>query len=449
MQDIYLSLNNNILRISTLNKDGLKLISQTLPSEMVSDTKLLDVPGFSAEVKKVIGQITGQSVPKVAINVVVEPEDIILRFITANKKDGDRQEQLINDIKTKVTDVPLEDVYFSYQKIAPFLYQFVAVKKDYMDNILKVANELGASLKSVVSWISILPKYLSINEPAVFICRIDGSHAVALSELGGIFYSDVSNKKITEQQLQSFVSDLSLYKKRTPIKKIYTLNYQDFDAQGYEVIEIGMPPIFAENEEGYKPLVLMNYMQDSDPSVLGSQNNLLNLMPLPVVENKKTSLVYVGVGVATLLLSGALSFLLFFNKNRQTSEVSSSSGQTQNVLSEQSENVKNEKSENEVKPLELKRESLKVKVLNGANVNGLAAKTKSLFEVKGYKVVDIDTAEESRSDTLYRFNKDSLQFRDLVTSDFTEQFPKVSVEDTLPVTEPYDLLIIVGTENSL
>ena len=241
----------------------------------------------------------------------------------------------------------------------------------------------------------------------------------------------------------------STNKKRTPIKKIYTLNYQDFDAQGYEVLEIGMPPIFEENEEGYKPLVLMNYMQDSDPSILASQNNLLNLMPLPVVENKKTSLVYVGAGVATLALFGALSFFLFFNKNNHAGELASTTGQEQNVLSEQAENVDNKAPEAEVKTADLKREDLKVKILNGANVNGLAAKTKSLFEAKGYKVVDIDTAEESRSDTLYRFSKANLQFKDLVTSDFTEQFPKVSVEDTLPASESYDLLIIVGAENSL
>lgn len=443
MLEVYLSLNNNNLRLIHIDKEGLRTYSAVIPEDVVSDTKILDVAQYAEEIKKGLSQITKYSPAKLSLNVISEPEDVILRFITVNKRDGDKQEQLLKDMKEKVTEAPLEDLYFSYQKIAPFLYQFVGVRKGYMDALLEVSNAVGISLKSVVPWLLLLPKYLGINDPAVFICRVDGSHAMALSELGGIFYSGVSNKTITADQLQNFVSDLSFYKKKTPVKNVYTLNYQDFDVKGFEVSEIGMPPVQAEYPEEFKTNMLVNYMLDNEPDTLFCQINLLTLMPLPAVVKKPSSLVYVGVA-SLFLVAGLLSFLLIFKKGGSDNQQIADAGQN-NVLSEQTAQNENPPAEQ----VELKKEDLKVMILNGSGINGLAARTKTLMEEKGYKVMDIDTADGTREDTLLRFKKDKAVFKDLVQEDTKDAFPNVAVEDTLADTEEYDLLIVAGTTSEL
>ncbi len=444
MLEVYLSLNNNNLRLTHIDKEGLKTYSAIIPEDVVSDTKILDVARYAEEIKKGLSQVSKHSPAKLSLNIISEPEDVILRFITVNKRDGDKQEQLLKDMREKVTEAPLEDLYFSYQKIAPFLYQFVGVRKGYMDALLEVSNAVGISLKSVVPWLLLLPKYLGINDPAVFICRVDGSHAMALSELGGIFYSGVSNKTITADQLENFVSDLSFYKKKTPVKNVYTLNYQDFDVKGFEVSEIGMPPVQTEYPEEFKTNMFVTYMLDSEPDTLFCQMNLLTLMPLPAVVKKPSSLVYVGVA-SLFLVAGLLSFFLIFKKGESGNQQIADSGQN-NVLSEQTEGNEMPPAEQNV---ELKKEELRVTILNGSGINGLAARTKTLLEEKGYKVVDIDTADGTRDDTLLKFKKDKVVFKDLIQEDTKEAFPEVAVEDTLADTEEYDLLIVAGTTSEL
>jgi len=436
MKDVYLSLNNNILRLTHIGKEGLKTYSTQLAEDIVSDTKISDIQRYADEIKKGISQITKTLPSKLNLIVITEPEDTILRFIMVNKRDGDKQEQLLNDMKAKITEAPLEDLYFSYQKIAPFLYQFIGVRKPYMDNLLEVAFAVGISLKNVVPWLLLMPKYVGTNDPAVFICRVDGSHVMALSELNGIFYSGVSDKEITAEQLEGFVSDLSLYKKKTPVKKVYTLNYQDLDVKGFEVSEIGIPPVNSEFEDEFKVNMLVNYMLDTEPDISFCQMNLLNLMPLPVVVKSNKSLVYAGAA-SVLVVTGLLSFFLFFNKDGGSQVASNNQD---NVLSEQTSQEVNQAAEQPTPVLD--KADLKIKILNGSGLNGLAARTKTLLEEKGYTIVDIDT-------TLFRFKKDKLPYKDLMQGDTEDAFPEIVVEDTLPDTEEFDVLIVAGSTSEL
>ena len=443
MKDVYLSLNNNILRLTHIGKEGLKTYSTQLAEDIVSDTKISDIQRYADEIKKGISQITKTLPSKLNLIVITEPEDTILRFIMVNKRDGDKQEQLLNDMKAKITEAPLEDLYFSYQKIAPFLYQFIGVRKPYMDNLLEVAFAVGISLKNVVPWLLLMPKYVGTNDPAVFICRVDGSHVMALSELNGIFYSGVSDKEITAEQLEGFVSDLSLYKKKTPVKKVYTLNYQDLDVKGFEVSEIGIPPVNSEFEDEFKVNMLVNYMLDTEPDISFCQMNLLNLMPLPVVVKSNKSLVYAGAA-SVLVVTGLLSFFLFFNKDGGSQVASNNQD---NVLSEQTSQEVNQAAEQPTPVLD--KADLKIKILNGSGLNGLAARTKTLLEEKGYTIVDIDTVDETRDATLFRFKKDKLPYKDLMQGDTEDAFPEIVVEDTLPDTEEFDVLIVAGSTSEL
>ena len=58
MQDVYLSLNNNILRLTYIGKEGLKTCSAKLTEDVVSDTKILDTQRYADEVIYGIAQLT-------------------------------------------------------------------------------------------------------------------------------------------------------------------------------------------------------------------------------------------------------------------------------------------------------------------------------------------------------------------------------------------------------
>lgn len=452
MQDIYLSLNNNIIRLSTIGKEGLKTYSMALDPDTVSDTKILNIESFVKEVTTGLSQITPLQNSKLLLNIVVEPEDSFLRFITVNKRDGNTQDQLIADIKKKITDAELDDMYFSYQKIAPFLYQFVGVKKEFMEAHLEIANKLGVSLKSVVPWISLLPKYLNTNDPAVFICRVDGSYAVALSELGGIFYSDVNDKQISKPELQKFVSDLSLYKRNSPIKKIFTLNYGEFSVNGFETYDIRLPENLTDFPEDFKVNLLTNYVLDSDSAILGTQLNMLNLLPTPVVQKQSMKLVPAIVTAALLIGLGGLSYFLFFTDHKGFgSDKLAQNPESESVLSEMSSNQTPESTPSvpEVKP-ELKQADLKIMIWNGSGITGLASRTQSLLEGKRYVVTGIGNSDEDNKEaTVFRFKKDKSGYVDLLKGDTSAVFPNVKIEETLEDSAQYDVLIIAGTSAKL
>lgn len=452
MQDIFISINKNVVRLSTVDKDAsLRTTLVDVPKDVVTDTKIISSTGLGSILNDLLSNVTTVSKNRLGLNFVVEPQDVYLRFITLSKKNIDVEAQIIAELKEKAKEIPLDDIYFSFKKVAPFVYQFTGIKKDLLDKYIEVSNSVGIGLKSVVPWALTLPKYVKTNEPAIFVCKTGDRQIIALSELGGIFFADIYERELKEEELQVLIKDLSFYKRSSPISHVYTINADYFTLEGYNMQEVELPK-FQENSEispGYEQNVIVGYMLESDPETLNSQLNLLNLLPLPVVEAKSFSLLAAGTVVALfILIGGSVSGYLYL-RGRNTAENTSIAQNTNQqdananaVLSDTAPAV-------EVPKVELKKSDIKIRIENGASIAGLAAKTQEFLKSLGYEIQSIDTADVDVADTVFTFKKAKVNFTEMIKADMTDKFPGITVKEDLPDSAEYDLLITVGKSSKL
>jgi hypothetical protein len=402
MQDLIVSINKNILKISTIDKEAqLKTAVVNIPKELVNDTRIIDPKGFSNLLDQAISQVSVLSKNKLGLNFVMEPQDILLRYVTVSKNGQETGEQIISEIKAKDPDIDLDTLYFSYKKMAPFVYQFIGIRKEVMENYLETSNESNIGLKSVIPWVLAFPKYENVNEPAIFVSKVDDDQVIALSELNGVFFAGTYKKEKTPEELASLIKELSFYKRSSPIKYIYTFNCDSFSMSDYEIKKMESPKFNGSFNlpEGFEINNIVNFLLDSDPTLLSSQINVLNMLPLPVVERKSSALLVTGSVVGALLLLVGVYFgvtslgdrklgneqLAQDNTSQETQVLSGTTSQEQPAQQEQvQENVEDENTEKDPN-IEVKRGNLKIRVENGAGVGGLAARTKEFLEGLGMK----------------------------------------------------------------
>ena len=449
MQDLVLSLNKNVLKVVILDKSGLKTLSTEISKAIAEDSRIIDAHSFAETVDQMISQLSLHQRRKLALNFVIEPQDAVLKFVTVNKRDGEIEGQILTDIRDKLEGVKLEDLYFSYQKIAPFVYQFVGIKKDILEKYIEVSNVLGIELRSIIPWVLVLPKYVITNQPAIFISNNAGEQVVALSELNGVFFTAIYKDEQNAKELQQLVQELSIYKRPNPITKVFTLNYESFSLDpGYEVSRLDIPNVSPETSKGYETNLLINYVLDSMPDVLGTQLNFINLLPIPVAEKKNVSLVQVGAVVASvvfILLVGG--FVLRGRFGNDASKSTKGVGENTQVLSGNvnTANQSTQSKQPDVPNPELKKSDLKIRVENGAGVPGVAAKTRDFLNKLGYNIVEIGNADVGREDTILKFKSDKINYKDLLMLGMKQNYPNIVADDSLVADKGYDVLIIVGS----
>jgi hypothetical protein len=246
------------------------------------------------------------------------------------------------------------------------------------------------------------------------------------------------------------IKDLSFYKRSSPISHVFTINADYLTLEGYEVKKVALPK-FQEGVEvtpGYEQNVIVDYLFDTDPEAIDSQLNMLNLLPLPVVEARSFSLVAAGTLVAAFILIGGLvgGYLYLSGKNplKNTNIAQGNSNQqeqTSNAVLSGTAPVDVSSS--------LKKSDVKIRIENGASISGLAAKTKELLTSLGYNIQSIDTAEIDVPDTLIRVKADKSAYADTVKADMNSKFPGITIKNDLPTSSEYDLLITVGKSSTL
>lgn len=454
MQEIVVSLNKNLLKVLTLEDETLMTTSSDMSIEVVNDSEIKDPTLFSRKLEELIQKISGKSKKNFRLTFIAEPQDVLLKYVTVNKTDEDVAEKIISDIKSKVEGINLDDMYFSYNKIAPFVYQFVGVKKEYLETLMAVSNTIQIPILGVIPWVLALPKYVNTNDACVFISNAQNEQVLALSELNGIYYTGVYDKEKSKEELEKLVSELAVYNREKPITKIYTLDNDDAKLDGnYEIIDIEIPTKDPEQSKGFSANLLVHYMVVFSENTLKTNLNLLNLLPLPAVDNKKLSLVQVGAGVGAVLLVGLFfAGMLFFSNKRNETEKSNLAMETQEGTAVLSENIESNeatqsKQEQETSEQEntLLRENLILRVENGSGINQMAAKTEDFLKELGYGVLEIDTADTIRDATLLKFKAEFIDYKDMLVKDMSEEFPEIVIEEDLADEEDYDALIIVGT----
>jgi hypothetical protein len=449
MQNLTVSLSENVLKLTLTSKDEFKSLSAQVDPSMVKGHEITDVQGFTGVLQNLVKEITAKNSRSYRLNFLVEPADVILKFVVVNKKNGDPDEQILEEIKTKLEGESLEDLYFSYEKIAPFVYQFVGIKKEKLEKYLEISNSLGIELRSVVPWLLLLPKMVANSEACIFISNNNGSQTIALSELNGIYFSGVYETNRTSKELGNLVSELSVYKRIAPITKIYTLTDEQYSFdENYKVI-----PLIPSGEEfkelkGFELHAVLDKLLEEDPSLPTAQANLLQLFPLPAVSNKNSALVYVSaVMVALVILGGAFVLLSDNGIGDITSRLARETQDDTAVLGDlgDAEDPELEESE-EPEAVELNREDLIIRVENASNIDGVASRTREFLAEKGYVLeqIEIGNAEETgRENTLLRFKDSKMMYASLVSQDMEENY-EVITGGGLDENSEFDLLILVG-----
>ena len=93
----------------------------------------------------------------------------------------------------------------------------------------------------------------------------------------------------------------------------------------------------------------------------------------------------------------------------------------------------------------IKREEVKIQVLNGSGTSGLAGKAKTYLESLGYKDVAVGNAASSDFAETEIQIKDSIKdFLDTITTDLSKNYQVASETTVLSASSKYDLIITLG-----
>lgn len=445
MDELIISLSQDVLRLSGPSKTGIERFSVTLEPSVADGNQIVDKAAFVEQLKSSLTQLNVKKGLKLVF--LLEPEEIYFRFVTLDKSISEEESALVENIKQKIEGVDIDDLYYSFQKIAPFVYQFVGVRKQLVEDYIEIANTLGIPLKALIPWVLVLPKYLPTNDPSVLIVKTHKRHILALAELNGIYFCESLEEATSGEQIQFLVEKLSVYKRNDPIKKIYALEKEDVHLEGFEVLSLADILEIEDMELGFEPHYLTRLFLDKRPDTLVTQVNVLNLLPVPMIVEKSKTAVYAGsVAVGLLVLGGLVGFMVYKNgSNSDKGDVAVNTESTPVVLSEQSPEP-NESAENipEVTTPELDISKLSIRVENGAGVPGVAAKGQEYLESKGYTVAEVGNADETgRNKTLLKFKKSALAYRDKLTEDLKGEYD-VEVSEDLSDDSAFDVIVIIG-----
>ena len=201
--DYVVTISENLLKISFINKE---LQIKTLSKEL--DSLNLDAKSVSSQIVSLIGKPSKD----ISIVFLLEPQDVLLRFVTV-KKSLDSAEQIMISIKAVCEEeaVKIEDLYFSYKKLAPFVFQFASIKQEKLNYFLEMASFSGFEIKAIIPWIMLLPRIVSVaGEPCIFVSLASGNQTVVLSELSGVYFSNVFQVQKSNDELLDLVKKLSI-----------------------------------------------------------------------------------------------------------------------------------------------------------------------------------------------------------------------------------------------
>ncbi len=464
MKDLLISLDSKFLKATFITKEGAASTCVEIPKDLYSGESPSE--GFQELTGFIIdscSSIVNKNQKPSGLHFLLSPEEVVLAFLTVNKNGLDPEEQLISAAEEKVK-APLEEHYYSFNKIAPFTYQFIAVKKEIIHLLMEISNLWGVPLQSIVPWPMLLPKTLKNLEPAIFVNRIENEDFVILSELNGVYHASIYENIVSASDLKKLVKKLSLYKRQKPIDQIYFLAGESDDYKGYKKLPILTGDAMEGYERGMETHSIFEKMLREDDTFLGSCVNLLSMLPLP--EPFLQRVPAVPVAVTILLISILVGGYFLFSPDESSGVVSPSN----DILSEQTPlegmpedfrgdqvsettpggNVGGESS------VLLTKEDLLIRIENASGVNGAAGRTQALLEDLDYEVQSIGTANNMMEDTqiyideeLYDLKEDLKEDLEDVVDEIIVDFFEGLTEEDLEEGFNHNVLIILGRNSRI
>lgn len=443
MDGYFIYLNSSTLKIALYNgTQPTKLVTEGLLPTALSHSRIVDAHEFAKEFSRILGQDLGKTLPRLPMYFLLEPEVTELFLLTTNKNDENSDEQFLHQIKDRLVDKNPDDLYFGYFKIAPFIYQFVGIKKDVLQTFLDASNEIGLEVAGILPFGLILPK-TNNDISSMFIFPHNDSTTIIFSELTGTSFAEKLGKKIALNELIELFWKLSVYNNKNSELNIYTFSENEHIFGSHKVSILGNGDL----EKGYEEIEMTKKTLEENTMMLDSQTNLLNLLPVPQVVDGKSFPAVAVASIASILLVGGLILQLTvgFNSifgNVFDNKVPAEIQENQTVLSEQKAAPAEVKPAE--KPKEIKRTDLKIKVENGNGIPGSAGKLKTYLERFGYNVLPAGNSDRTDyAKTTVKLPNDLADYKDLLTNDLKTNYSvEIASVDTRPAD--YDVLIIAG-----
>ncbi|HXK52538.1 LytR C-terminal domain-containing protein [Candidatus Nomurabacteria bacterium] len=454
MPDLILSVSNNILKASVLSKEGLLQSSVDVSPEIVDqDGSINNTQELAQAIFKVVEGFTAVKKRHLQLVYLLQPSQSELFFVTSSKNQDSLDTFIIEEAKNKLTE-DIDSYYFAYKKIAPFVYQFIAVKKQLLDSILGLSLELKMPLKAVLPWVLLLPKFMQSNDPAVFISTNGTSDEkmLALAELNGIYHVEEKYTFKDAAAMNAYIDELRVFKKASPINRLYLVDGED-DSKLESSFEVSrlleLDEDFAQ-AKGYEVHLMAESMLKDNPELLQTQVNALNLLPLPAVSRSLVP-VYAGVAMSAAVVLLVVSGYVFLYRPRLEASrlAASNTDNAPTVLSQETQTNDTTQGsadlEDEDAIEDLNKEDIVLRVENGAGIAGLASQTRATLEELGYKVEGIGDSDKSGLETTTIQIKESKKaYASVLEEDLQDEFT-VEILTDLPEDSEYDVLITLGS----
>lgn len=267
---------------------------------------------------------------------------------------------------------------------------------------------------------------------------------------------DLQKEKLTEES-NKFLEEISLdnqkisflvskEKNKTSFlatnKELYELIMKILGDYGIKIKKISPISEFGLTtlrEEDIKDVLKSKSLLKSFNFLFG--NSLSNLNKIKTSRSSKLLLL-----IVIALLSGLAVFTAFYFLNREKAEITNVETTVVPTLTPTPER-KPDTISVEPKEKEIKKESLKLQVLNGSGGNGIASKMAGILKEKGYKNI-----ETGNSDT-FDFEKTEIKTKEngkdifnLLIEDIKNDYSAISASSFLPKDSPFDAVITVGKE---
>jgi hypothetical protein len=461
---------SNFLTI-TLKENG-RLIEKSLPLDatVLNDSEIKNITEFTKILFNVLYDLKGGSYKNIPIIFLIDPVRTHFRFIKSQKElSFDNQ---TSSIFSELNLDP-ENQYYGVHKISPFVSQFITSKKTDVEVLINIANELECELLGIFSYLPFISKFVNHTGNLIIVTSYLGNIVVALSEMGGVYFNNKFGSFKDAPSVKEMVDNLRVFKSSTQNNKIVSFNFENPEASA----KLGISEIDLPNETGYKNPIHNLADKVLTEEYLNSTYNLVNCYFQKTKEKKKPSLVVIGSFLMFLMLGvGSWGYNAYVDNNFYTflaANVLGDASSDQNDVVTQPSSVLNKlpdspdsnnnlpstdlkqtepgsslisnlPNSNSSEPVaELKRDSLKISIINSTGITGLAKRNSQVLEVLGYKSIQLGTSNEAISGNLVKIKPSLARYKDQIVKDLVT-FKSLKIEESLPESSSLDLVLVLG-----
>ena len=445
----------------------------SLPPEVVFDDKVVDLPRFREEVRKFLA-VNEDDLKSHRVVLALNEQEVFLNRFNLNSSLPNLKSEIGKYLEPRLP-YSLDEATVRFRKISSSFIQLISTKHRLICDLVSIFENTKFELVKLEPLpLPCLNLLANQQEPYLFVLAEDQTLEFGL----------IINKVIV------FSSSLKLLKELRSSQKEIITTVKDLIDNEYEnnkVTNTTLRNIFLVGQdsnilkefferENLKPVVidlLENFTLENSSGIVdyakalltaSAEKELLSFSEKDEIgiNDKSPSSSFSSrikrLSITTLLLASFFSvfigaFLLFksfFKERAGSNEIkmaSQSASKTTTSSSEQKQPTQKPiatESQTTITTATINKADLKIEVLNGTTIKGLAKETKGFLVSKGYTVTNTGNATNSDYDQTivkYKISKEAA-LEDL-TSTLSERY-SISRGDHLNENDQFDIIIIIG-----